>query len=87
MFCLVLYSFLYFISSYLPLWAENMVNIALPGVPLWIEHQPVNKGSPVPFPVRPHAWAADQLPQLGAHARQPYTNVSVPFYFLPLHPL
>ena len=69
MFCLVLYSFLYFISSYLPLWAENMVNIALPGVPLWIEHQPANEGSPVRFPVRALAWAADQVPSWGCMQR------------------
>ena len=36
---------------------------ALASVAQWIEHCPATKGSPVPSPVRAHAWFADQVPQ------------------------
>ena len=81
MYFLFLFSFLYLIFSFLPLWSENMVNIALAVVAQFIHHWPVNKGSAVQSPVRTHAWVAGQVPQLGAHERQPHT-VSLLFFLL-----
>ena len=43
-------------------------SLALAGVAQWIEHCLQIKGSPVQFPVRPHAWVAAQVPSRG-HVR------------------
>ena len=41
------------------------------------------KGSPVRFPVRVHAWVADQVPGSGLCEREPYTDISLPLFLSP----
>ena len=50
---------------------ERMV---LAGAAQWIEHEPVNQGLPVQFPVRAHTWA---------HKRQPHIDASLPLFLPP----
>ena len=56
---------------------------ALAGVAQWIERGLRIKGSPVQFPVRAHAWVADQVPG-GGHVRGNHTLMflSLSFSFL-----
>ena len=58
----------------------QLSEFALAGMAQWIECR--TKASPVRFPVRAHAWVADQVPQQGARKRQPHIDVSLPL-FLP----
>ena len=57
---------------------------ALAGVAQWIDQQPVNQTSLVPFSVRAHAWVAGQAPGK-AWERQPHIDVSISL-FLPVFP-
>ena len=41
------------------------------------------KGSPVQFPVKAHAWVADEVPSRGQCDRQPHINASLPFFLPP----
>ena len=53
--------------------------MVLAGVAQWIECQPMNQGSPVRFPVRPHAWVAGQAPSRGrARGNHTFMSPSLP---------
>ena len=41
------------------------------------------KGLLVQIPARAHAWVAGQVPQQGAHDRQPHIDVSLPLFLPP----
>ena len=58
-------------------------SIYSPGVAQWIEYWPANQGFLVWFPLRAHGWVAGQIPQYGAHERQPHIDVSLPLFLLP----
>ena len=52
------------------------------GVAQWIEYGLRTKGSPVQFPVRAHAWVADQVPS-GGHVRGNRTLMFLSSFSLP----
>ena len=87
MYCLFLFSFLYLISSFLPLWLDNIVNIAMAGVAQWIEHQPANERVASWIPCQGTCLGCRPGPQLWAHERQANTDVSLPHFLLSLHSL
>ena len=63
--------------------ATIKTHFALAGVAQWIEQRLLwNKGSPIQFPVRAHAWVAGQLPS-GVRARGNHTLMFLPLFLLP----
>ena len=52
--------------------------LALAGVARWIEYQPVNQMVAGSIPSQGICLGCGPCPQLGAHERQPHTDVSLP---------
>ena len=57
------------------------ISLALAGVAQWIECGLQTKGSPVPLPVRAHAWIVGQVPSVG-HARGNHTLIFLSLFLL-----
>ena len=56
---------------------------ALAGIAQWTERRLRTKGLLVQFPVGAYTWVVGQVPQVGAHERQPHTDISLPLFLLP----
>ena len=85
MFSFFWFSFLYLISSFLPLWLDNIVNIAMAGVAQWIEQQPANERVTSWIPCQGTRLGCRPGPQLWARERQTYADVPLLHFLLSLN--